>query len=54
MSSILSMDTLRLPVSLCVLLTLIVCALANYVHTASLDLPTDMQSRNLDTVRINN
>ena len=48
------MDTLRIPTTVCVLLALLACVLTNFVHSASLDLPTDIQARGLNTVCIIN
>lgn len=45
----LDMDTYRVPVSLCILVTLFFGLLTNFVHTASLELPADIQKRSFDT-----
>lgn len=43
------MDINRLSVTLCVISTLLLCSLTNFVHTAALDLPAEIQKRSFDT-----
>ena len=46
------MDINRLPITLCVILTLLLCILTNFVRTAALDLPADIQKRSINAVGI--
>ena len=47
-----NMDIHRLLVTLCVVSTLLICIFTSFVHTAALDLPTELQNRRLNTVGI--